>query len=814
VKKFCTLLFLFWFHIVVFSQNLTDNLTSALNQSMQNKPPDQVFLHLDRNHYHAGDTIRFQAYIRDRMSGIIGSESISLYSLLLNQTHKPIDSARFRIVNFTTSGWLKIPETISSGNYSVLAYTSMMMNYDPECVFSVPVRIDERKTSGLAANQIVEKTGSQPCQISSDQSQIDLRFLPEGGTFVYNVLQRMAFNAVNSSGRILRVRGEIRNQKGEKISEFTSGEFGPGLIEFTPFQGDTLFAFIRGKEFSGMKWLLPVPERSGIAMRVDNNRVGYIDVLLEGKGVKGKAYALVITMNNSLIFSRDVRLDSLFRLSLSTEELPAGTAYVTLYDNGLNPVAERLIFINDHSKMNIEISSSSSVAEAGDETELILNTTDSDGESISSIISVAVVDSAYGFCSTLPFPDIESTFLYDRNFYNNLPPGIKLRGLNNIDKKTVDLLLMTYGWRKFNLKEYTVISPEKKLLDYDYLKISNLEPGRKDKMEVQILTLEDANILTLPVDKDKEAILRYNSLNDSVRRIRILADTKSTKNLISAKIEFPGERSFTDRAKQTQNNDSYDINTSVLAFNDSSATNNSAAGMKEIFHLGEGVINIEEVIIRPKRPPPPPRVYINKYEKLYISSSIKTLTYKQFAAWPSFEYILALFNPYYLDVINKVVVLSLRTSDPALFVLDDIPIGNSYEVIDVLPTSDIASVTVLKGRRGFTQYGSDANGGVVFVTSKTGWEGEYKKNDDLLRPIRLFRTDIEYYIPTKEEVDSIAGLQHRPTILWMNEVILDGSGPVKIRYPDNITKGTALVFVTGISYSNNVGSGRFRYKIK
>jgi len=67
-------------------------------------------------------------------------------------------------------------------------------------------------------------------------------------------------------------------------------------------------------------------------------------------------------------------------------------------------------------------------------------------------------------------------------------------------------------------------------------------------MEVRILTLEDANVIPLPVNEDNEAIIRLNSLNESVRRIRILADTKSTKNLISAKIEFPENQSFTDRA--------------------------------------------------------------------------------------------------------------------------------------------------------------------------------------------------------------------------------------------------------------------------
>ena len=127
-------------------------MTGILNQIEKNIPSDQVFMHLDRNLYHPGDTIRFQAYIRDRKSGIVGAESISLYSLLLNQAHMTIDSARFRIVNCTASGWLKIPETIPLGNYSVLAYTSMMMNYDPEFVFSVPIRIDERKTVRLGTN--------------------------------------------------------------------------------------------------------------------------------------------------------------------------------------------------------------------------------------------------------------------------------------------------------------------------------------------------------------------------------------------------------------------------------------------------------------------------------------------------------------------------------------------------------------------------------------------------------------------------------------------------------------------------------------
>jgi hypothetical protein len=83
-----------------------------------------------------------------------------------------------------------------------------------------------------------------------------------------------------------------------------------------------------------------------------------------------------------------------------------------------------------------------------------------------------------------------------------------------------------------------------------------------------------------------------------------------------------------------------------------------------------------------------------------------------------------------------------------------------------------------------------------------------------MRSIRLFRTEIEYHIPTKEETDSIPGLQYRPTVLWMNEVYIDGKEPVKIRYPNNMAKGTAMVLVNGVSFTNRVGSNSYKYKIK
>ena len=89
-----------------------------------------------------------------------------------------------------------------------------------------------------------------------------------------------------------------------------------------------------------------------------------------------------------------------------------------------------------------------------------------------------------------------------------------------------------------------------------------------------------------------------------------------------------------------------------------------------------------------------------------------------------------------------------------------------------------------------------------------------RRDDDLLKEVRLFRTETEFYIPAKEEVAHMPEFQFRPTILWKADLMIDGSGPVKINYPNNLAKGTVMVFVNGISFSNRIGSSRLSYMVQ
>jgi hypothetical protein len=798
----------------MYSQDLHEKISVLLNDISDNQPADQLFIHTDRNLYHSGDTIRFQAYIRDCQTTVFETGSLSLHVLLLNSGHATIDSARFRISYSTTSGWLKVPDTASVGDYSILAFTSGQMNYDPEFAFRMPLRVDLIKPD--------RKQKISDALISSGNA--DLRFLPEGGTFINGIRQRLAFNAVTSDGKRLKASGLIVKLNGETVTDFATGPYGPGITEFTPQPGESYYAKPVETEFGNISWPLPAAEDTGISLRVDNPGNGLTDIIVRGRNVDGKEYFLALTLNNVLIFSKEIRPDTLFTARIKTADLPAGTAFVTLYDTDLNPLAERVIFLNPGSRMNVKISVSPEEGRSGRETELTVNTTDGAGNNMSSVISISAIDSTSGYHNGIPYPDIESEFLYDREIYNNLPYNIRCMGLKNLDSKSVDLLMMTYGWRKYTLKESVLAYEGRREDNYDHLKISNQGKDKKGREVINILSPEGGEVISLQLNENMETLLPFDSLDVMARQIMILPDEDKAHHLNPVDIDFPENTVYTDSAKQIKTSSFY-----------SEPEFASLEGDTSLFNPGSTIM-IDAVSIKGQKKKS--AEYVDPNAQQFKYANAYTLYSKDFPHAQIFEDILYKIGGYKVDKQTKKVVLRAITYmpkmmsisatkpimvRPVMFVVDDSPIyDRTYLPIAQMPASEIVSITVVRGPQGFARYGNDASHGMILVTTKTGNringifdpDDEFNQNNDLLKQVRVFRSEVEYYTPTKEDVELNPEYRFRTTLLWKSDVFLDGSGPVKIKYPNNMGKGTILVFVNGVSLTNLVGSGRGSYSLR
>jgi hypothetical protein len=835
-------LFLVIFNLIsydIFCQDLTARLTSSLNEASKDIPSDKLFLHLDRNLYHAGDTIRFQAYVRDSRTGIFMTESSSMYAMLINSSHKMIDSARFRIILAAVPGWLKIPPDAPTGDYSILAFTSSDMNFNPSYAFSTPIRIEPLRTSLIDKEKKPGSKDTLNFDLFPPETTTDLKFLPEGGTFIYGISQKLAFNAVTSTGRTLQVTGTVFRENGVKITDFKPGAYGPGILEFTPASGHTYYAELDGSQFKGKKWLLPVPQESGVALKIGYQNDETIDIVLMGRQAGNTPYLLTVTMNNILVFSETVKIDSLFRKKIRADKLPAGTAYVTLFDNELRPVAERLVFLNNQKRMNVALKVARKEYFRGEETELKLTTTDLAGKGISSLVSVSVADSATGYSSSIPSQEIESAFLFDKVFYDNLPLRIRMAGLNIADSKAMDILLLTYGFRRFVPKEITA-GPDIEMVNYDCITITNPGSLKNGRQDFKIVTDVGIDLVNLPLNENREAQLYFDSLDYSVRQILVLPDLKLNRNFNPVNILFPENRNYYEKAKQAAAFTPYFSKDMPLVIKPEQELNL------------EGYVPIEGITIKAPVQPLKTRAYVDVHSRQYQSAGARTWYKRDFGSASNLEDILYKYNPYrlvtnnmtsssnrkqlffratssYLNgghtvrINNKDVFIPDDRESAALFVVDNTPVGNDYEMIAQMPVSQIASVTFLKGPQGFSMYGNKAVGGVVFITTYTGSGytekqidkmNEVVRSDALMKEVRLFRTETEFYIPTKEQVLTDPDYRFRSTILWKDNVQVDSTGTITLKYPNNLVGGTAIITVNGVSMNNMPGSGKLSYAVK
>ncbi len=707
------------------------------------------------------------------------------------------------------------------------------MNFSPEYAFSSPIKIGKFNLTQSESGKRIQNLDTLSYQESHEKPTIDLKFLPEGGTFIYGIKQRVAFDARTSTGRGKEVTGQITNQNGIRVMDFRSAQDGPGVVEFTPVQGDTYFATVNNEKFKGLKWQLPYPEDSGVALRVNNTGDGLINIILKGRKIEEISYMLTLTMNNVLVFAEDVRVDTIYNKKLQTDKLPSGTAYISLYDHKLNLVAERLILINNYKKLNIKIETSSSFVNPGGETELTLSTTDEKGNKISSLLSVAVIDSASGYCISIPPSQIEYTYLYDRSFYENLPFQIRSRGLRNFDLGSIDAMLMAFGSRKYS-SEKIAEGPENEFVNYDCLKICNPDLPLHGRSVMNMITDASPDVISLKSNNKGEAIISLDSLDPNVRQIMIMPDNITSKAINPIKFEFPSNMDFIKQAKLLAN---FTVDTN----NDLPFTSELQQGIN-----GDDNIPTETNIINNTLFKDESKEYSDYHSTMYQSSGAITVYGKDFISASTLQDIIYRSNPYKIvttsistGVTGKQVylrnapnsIIGHGSSDdaggalpiqPALIVLDNNPIGTTYESIADMPASGIASVTFLRGTQGFTMYGTKAIGGVVFISTKFGHEftenelsvnDKVKRNDNIFKQVRLFRTENEFYIPTKEETAFDQKYQFRSTLLWKDHVVVDDSGKITIKYPNNLIRGTAFIIVNGISISNLIGSETYTYKI-
>jgi hypothetical protein len=104
-------------------------------------PWEEIYIHTDRNEYIAGEQMWFNVYVIDRQSNKPSPYSRIVYVELINRYNQPVVQKRIGTENGTGPGQLALPDSLSSGNYMLRAYTGWMKNFLPANCFMKEINI-------------------------------------------------------------------------------------------------------------------------------------------------------------------------------------------------------------------------------------------------------------------------------------------------------------------------------------------------------------------------------------------------------------------------------------------------------------------------------------------------------------------------------------------------------------------------------------------------------------------------------------------------------------------------------------------------
>lgn len=439
MRKTILSLFLSFSLLLSSGQALPDKIVAALDSFSFIRPQEKTYLQTDRNTYMAGETIWLKVYatLFDKttiLSKVAYVEMISEEGVLL-------EKKMLKLTEGTSNASMEINTTLPSGNYYLRSYTLWMLNF--------PDFITERKIT-ILNNSKVAKNVRKPSPPS-----LTVTFFPEGGNLITGIKSNVAFKAFDQGGNPVSISGVILNSKNEKIANLITLHDGMGAFELQPDIREMYKAEIQYG--NGKSKIIPLPNilKEGVVLSADNSNPGKTFVKAErGEFNKEKYNNLLVVaqLNYQVVYMGKLNIDEgQDALAINKKTMPPGIMQITLLSENGEPLAERMVFIANHT-----ISSDLLKTVSLDLQKRKKNTFSIDINGYRDVkAAIAVTSTENNLPSSTP--TILSGLLLTADIKGKVfNPGYYFKDKEPETLQKLDLVMMTNGWRRYKLEEIMV----------------------------------------------------------------------------------------------------------------------------------------------------------------------------------------------------------------------------------------------------------------------------------------------------------------------------------------------------------------------
>jgi TonB-dependent Receptor Plug Domain len=811
-------------------EELTEKIIAKLENYRLNFAQEKVYLHFDKPYYMAGETMWFKGYLFDGPSHQLDTTSKVLYVELLDEVHGKVILSQTWRCDGTTHGNIALPDTLSEGVYKIRAFTNYMRNYSEEFFF-----YQEFKIWGNGNHLAEEKS-------SLSNEDFDVQFFPEAGNSVVGLNSRIAYKAINSSGKGIDIQGFVLENMKDTVVAFQSEHLGMGYFNYTSEAQKNYTAFVKKNNGKYRKFSLPKALEKGYTMSVDNlTSKDRIKIFVANNSpkpdeidVESEDIIVVAHQRGQLCFmAKGTDTQKSISISMPKNKIPEdGIVQITLLNAKGEPLCERLIFNNQERQLKLKITPDKTIYKNREKVTLNLEAIDAEGKPVEGNFSVAVTDAH----QVLTDPHQENVLTYlllssDASKISNTDNSALLRG--KIEKpayyfekenanaaRHLDILMMTQGWRRFLWRDLMA----DKMPKINYFYEAGLDvTGSVRKLDGQI----DNNVtLTLIIKNDKKKPQMQLTSSDSTGRfgfyeldfydttqVFVQSSRGGNKDLnisIDSRKPFPKVRIV----KIPYN--PIEINENELADFLKNTSQAMSFDKKSIFNKNQ---MLESVNVRVSKldETDPRRTYTRATNTIIVDNNVcrgatNVLQMIQ-GRVPGVMISPNARGGYDVEIRGTT---SMVGSNEPFYLMDGMPVDVDA-LFSVVPCN-IERIDVLKGADA-TLFGSVGAKGVISIfTKRTIENSDVSKNKSSPTSVQKrigYETPREFYAP-KYDVSTPDNVRpdFRSTIYWQPNVKTDATGKATLTYWSSDAKTNVRVIAEGVSSRGVVGVGKFEYGVK
>jgi len=399
---------------------------------------EKIYLHTDKSLYITGEILWSKAYIVDAHLHHSSDISKIAYLEIIDDNQQPVWQSSIGIEKGKGEATLVIPSSFRTGNYTLRCYTNWMKNRDAAYFFEKNITIINP----------LKKPNSIP---SENTSKVFVDFFPEGGHLVTGLPSNMAIKATDEYGKGMQVKGVILIPGNDTILRFETNEKGFAKCLFTPLEGISYEARIQETGRGWQTFPLPEIEINGYTMYLDDTDPEFISVTVNSNLTTAQSTCYLF-VHCRQTFTQAITTEffngkAIFKLPKSG--LGEGISHFTVFNQGRQPVMERLYFKLPEKLLKIAVTTNKEIFKTREQVTLDLESQLPGGAFTQSSLSASIIK-------------LDSNLLVEANnivhyFYlqSDLTGWVESPEtyFGKDSGEMTDLLMLTHGWRRFNWKE-------------------------------------------------------------------------------------------------------------------------------------------------------------------------------------------------------------------------------------------------------------------------------------------------------------------------------------------------------------------------